>query len=93
MHPTILEIVDALRTARKAGRLSQRELGDRVGLTQAQISRIESGQVDPRLSSMVELARGLGVEVMLVPRKVIPAAMALGVIPAAVTARSSAGDG
>ena len=93
MHPAILNIVESLRIARKSRGMSQRELGARVGLTQAQISRIEGGRVDPRLSSAVELARGLGVEVMLVPRRVVPAALTLGVVPNPGDTRAGSGDG
>ena len=93
MHPAILNIVESLRTARKSRGMSQRELGARVGLTQAQISKIEGGRVDPRLSSTVELARGLGVEVMLVPRRVVPAALTLGVVPNPGDTRAGSGDG
>lgn len=81
MHPTVLEIAQAIRTARRAARISQRELGRRVGLTQAQISRFESGLVNLRLSSLVALARGIGLEVMLVPREGVPAAVAIGAEP------------
>lgn len=82
MHPTVLDLATALRNLRNDRRLSQRELGERIGLTQAQISKIEGGHVDPRLSSVVEFARGVGVEVMLVPRGVVPAAVTLGILPA-----------
>jgi hypothetical protein len=33
----------------------------------------ENGAVDLKLSSLIELARTLGLEVMLVPRKLVPA--------------------
>lgn len=81
MHPTVLDIARAARARRKSTFTSQRELGRRAGLTQAQISRFESGQVDLRLSSLVELARGLGLEVMLVPRGGVPAAVEMGAQP------------
>lgn len=81
MHPTVLEIAHAIRTTRAAARISQRELGRRAGLTQAQISRFESGRVNLRLSSLVELARGIGLEVMLVPREGVPAAVEMGAEP------------
>ncbi len=71
--------------------MSQRKLGMRVGLTQARISRIEGGQVDPRLSSVVELARGVGFELMLVPRRVVPAALALGAQPGSAEAGGGRG--
>ena len=81
MHPTVTDIGRALRAARKAEGLSQKALSDRIGLTQAQISRFENGKSDPRLSSLVEVARGLGVEVMLVPTDAVPAAVTLGAQP------------
>jgi transcriptional regulator with XRE-family HTH domain len=66
-------IIEALRSARTARGLSQRALAARVGLPQSHISKIESGSVDIQLSSLVELARALGLELQLVPRKAVPA--------------------
>ncbi|MYA10876.1 MAG: helix-turn-helix transcriptional regulator [Gemmatimonadetes bacterium] len=80
-HPTVIDIGHALRAVRKAEGLSQRTLSERSGLTQAQISRFENGKADPRLSSLVELARGVGAEVMLVPAGAVPAALELGAQP------------
>ncbi|MBI3678027.1 MAG: helix-turn-helix transcriptional regulator [Proteobacteria bacterium] len=57
--------------------LSQRELSGRIGLPQAQISRIENGTVDPRLSSLIEIARALDLELVFVPRAIVPAVEAL----------------
>lgn len=62
-------IAKALREARQAKRLSQRALSARSGATQAQISRIENGEVDLQVSSLIELARALDLDVVLVPRK------------------------
>jgi len=67
------DLVEALKAARKAKGLNQRELGARVGLPQSHISKIESGRADIKLSSLVALARALELEVKLVPRKAIPA--------------------
>ena len=78
MHSTVLDIARTLRAARKAQGLSQRQLAERLGLTQAQISRFEHGRTDLRLSSLVELARGTGLELMLVSRRSVPAVQALG---------------
>ena len=69
----IEHITTALKEARKAKRLNQTELGKRVGLPQSHISRIEQGQVDIKLSSLVELARVLDLELTLVPRRLVPA--------------------
>lgn len=55
-------IAKILQEARAGMGLSQRELSERSGLTQAQISRIENGAVDMRISSLLALASELGLE-------------------------------
>ncbi|MYZ49633.1 helix-turn-helix domain-containing protein [Propylenella binzhouense] len=67
------EIIKALRSARETKGLSQRELSARTGVPQSHISKIERGNADIRLSSLVELARALELELKLVPRKALPA--------------------
>ena len=67
------DIAAGIRAARTAKGLTQRELGQRVGLPQSHISKIESGAVDLQLSSLVEIARALDLELKLVPRRVLPA--------------------
>ena len=62
-----------LRAARESAGLSQRELSDRSGLTQSHISQIERGNMEPGLSSLVDLARALNLEVVLAPKKLVPA--------------------
>lgn len=69
----IEEIAASLREARIAKALPQKALGQRVGLPQSHISKIEKGAVDLKLSSLVEIARALGLEIKLVPRKALPA--------------------
>jgi len=67
------EIAEALRMARQAKGLSQRALSQRAGVPQGHISKIEHGTVDLRLSSLVAIARALDLELVLVPRKSVPA--------------------
>jgi transcriptional regulator with XRE-family HTH domain len=75
---SVLEyLTGALKKAREDKKLSQRALSRRVGMTQAQISRIEQSSVDLRTSTLIELARALDLEVVLVPRKYLPAVKAL----------------
>lgn len=64
--PAIAAMARVLRQAREGLGLSQRELGRRAGVPQSHVSKIESGQVDLRLSSLVALARVLDLEVRLV---------------------------
>ena len=62
-----------LRDARHSRGWSQRELASRSGLPQSQISKIETGEVDPQVSTLVELARSLELDVQLVPRGAVGA--------------------
>jgi transcriptional regulator with XRE-family HTH domain len=73
MKYSIIDIVEKLKTAREAKGISQRELSLLAGVPQSHISKIERGVVDLRLSSLIELARVLNLELMLVPRKSLPA--------------------
>ena len=76
MYPNkyrIEHITDRIKDARKRKGLSQRELSERSGVPQSHISRIENGAVDLRLSSLIELARTLDMELLMVPRKAVPA--------------------
>ena len=73
MSARIDEIAASIRAARQAKALTQKELGQRVGLPQSHISKIEKGAVDLQLSSLVEIARALDIEVKLVPRKALAA--------------------
>lgn len=50
-----------IRRIRRAAGLSQMELSDRCGLHFSEISRLERGGRDARLSTIVKLANGLGV--------------------------------
>jgi transcriptional regulator with XRE-family HTH domain len=67
------DIIDALKGAREAKGLSQRALSKRTGVPQSHISKIETGGADIRLSSLIELARALDLDLKLVPRKAVPA--------------------
>jgi transcriptional regulator with XRE-family HTH domain len=62
------QIGTLLKKARIEKGLSQRALSAIAGLPQAHISKIESGLVDLQTSSLIELARALDLELMLVPR-------------------------
>ena len=70
-------ILQTLRAAREQAGLSQRALSARIGVPQSHISKIENGATDLRLSSLVEFARALDYELILVPRKQVPAVEAI----------------
>lgn len=67
------ELAAVLREARKRAGLTQKELGQKTRIPQSHVSRIENGDVDVRASSLVEIARVLGLELMLVPRELVSA--------------------
>ena len=64
--------IGELKAARKAAGLSQTELGAKVGLPQSHISQIETGRIDIRLTSLMEISRALGLEPMAIPRALVP---------------------
>jgi len=66
-------LTQSLKSARQEKNLSQRALSLKTGIQQTQISRIESDQADLRVSTLVELARSLDLEVMLIPRSLFSA--------------------
>ena len=63
-----MSLVVELSAARKAASLTQEELATQAGLTRMTVQRTESGGIDPRLSTLQEMARVLGLEIMLVPQ-------------------------
>jgi len=77
MNPSLKDFSNHLRAARVAKNLSQRDLSKLAGVPQSHISKIESNQVDLRLSSLAALANALDLEVALVPRKAMPAVQSI----------------
>jgi len=70
-------LADFLRASRLTRELSQAELAAKLGLRQRQISDLERGAVDARLSTIQNVARALDLELMLIPRHLISAVEAL----------------
>ncbi|MET3913560.1 transcriptional regulator with XRE-family HTH domain [Variovorax sp. OAS795] len=68
----MIQLTEELEKARKAAALSQEALATRAGLSRMTVQRIESGQIDPRLSTLLEMARVLGLELMTVPAALRP---------------------
>ncbi len=66
-----------LQAARERKGLSQRALAARLGVRQSYISRIETAAVDPKATSLTEIARALDLELVLIPRQLVPAVQAL----------------
>lgn len=65
------EVMKALIEARTKQNMTQKELAERSGIRQSNISRIEKGVSSPNISTLQKLAEGLGMnlQVKFVPRK------------------------
>ena len=65
------DLIQAMIDARKKQNITQKQLSEMTGITQADISRIENGTRNPSLSMLKRLAEGLGMRLKLefVPRK------------------------
>ena len=59
------DIIQAMINARVQQNLTQKDLSERTGITQADISRIENGTRNPSLSMVKKLARGLRMQLRL----------------------------
>ena len=73
MNHSTAYITKQLKTARESKGLSQRQLSAKSNVPQGHISKIENGNVDLRLSSLVAIARVLDLELALIPRKAVAA--------------------
>lgn len=72
-----VEIREELKQARLRRGWSQRELGRRIGLPQMHISGIESGKIAPRFDTLLDYVRSLDYDLVLIPRTLVPAVLAL----------------
>ena len=56
-----INLIHTLRCVREEQGLSQRQLGDRMGVSQATVSDFESGESEPKLSTVRRYAHALDV--------------------------------
>lgn len=59
------DIIQAMIDARKSQNMTQKDLSDATGITQADISRIENGTRNPSLEMVKRLAAGMGMRLKL----------------------------
>ncbi len=57
------QVARAMIKARIEQDLTQKQLSERTGITQADISRIERGSANPSLNTLYRLAKGLGMKI------------------------------
>ena len=58
-------IIQAIIDARKSSGLTQKELSEKSGIPQADISRMENGNANPSLKTLRRLAKGMGMNLVL----------------------------
>ena len=58
-------IIQAMLGARKASGLTQKDLAERTGIAQADISKLENGNANPSLRTLQRLAEGMGMKLKL----------------------------
>lgn len=54
------QIIRAIIQARKEAGLTQKDLSDKTGITQGDISKLENGTSNPSLKTLQRIAEGLG---------------------------------
>lgn len=64
-------IIQAMIDARRASGLTQKQLAEKTGIAQADISKLENGSANPSLRTLRRLAAGMGMRIKLefVPAK------------------------
>ena len=65
------DIIKAIVNARSSQNMTQKELSEKIGIPQADISRLENGTRNPTLKLLKRLADGLNMElgIVFVPKK------------------------
>lgn len=58
-------IIDAIVTARKKQRLTQKQLSEITGIAQSDISKLEKGSANPSLKTLQRLATGMGMNLKI----------------------------
>lgn len=72
-----VELREHIKEARLKRGWGQRELGAQLGTPQPHISGIESGEIVPRFDTLLEIVRVLNMDLLLVPRSLVPAVQSL----------------
>ena len=69
-----MNVIRAMIDARISQKLTQKELAERTGIAQTEISRLENGTRNPSIKLLQRLADGMGMElnISFVPKKRCP---------------------
>ena len=73
----LIELGDRLRIARVAASLTQAQVADLAGISRPRYRDIEKGTAAARATTLINIARAVGLEMILVPQAMVPAIKAL----------------
>lgn len=58
-------IIQAMIDARKKSGITQKELSEKTGITQGDISKLENGNANPSVRTLQRLAAGMGMKIKI----------------------------
>ena len=73
----LFELGRLFHNGRQRAKLTQDQVASRAGLSRVSYRAIETGAAAPRASTLVNIARALGMEMMLIPKEMVPAVQAM----------------
>lgn len=73
----LLEIGRLLKQARHAASLTQEQVADLAGISRPRYRDIETGAAAARATTLMNITRALGLEMMLIPQAMVPAVRSL----------------
>jgi transcriptional regulator with XRE-family HTH domain len=73
----LLDIGQLLKVTRKGRQLTQAQVADMAGISRPRYREIEAGSSAARTTTLINIARALGLELMLIPQAMVPAVDAL----------------
>jgi len=71
------EIGGMIRNARLNAKLTQEQVAERAGISRPRYREIEKGAAAARATTLTNVARALGLEMILVPQALLPAITSL----------------
>lgn len=73
----LLEIGHLLKATRKGRQMTQEQVADMAGISRPRYREIEAGSSAARTTTLINIGRALGLELMLIPHAMVPAVDAL----------------
>jgi transcriptional regulator with XRE-family HTH domain len=71
------DIGQVLKNARLASAMTQEQVADLAGISRPRYRDIETGVAAGRATTLINIGRALGLEMMLIPQTMVPAVQAL----------------